>query len=84
MKLISLSCRLFANIFSGHVLLAILSSATFALVSDASTFIIGMVGPVIIIFAVFCLEFFIAFLQAYVFANLGAMYLGDTIVRSEH
>jgi F-type H+-transporting ATPase subunit a len=83
-KLVSLSGRLFANIFSGHVLLAILSGATFALLSDVSTFTIGIVGPVVIVFTVFCLEFFIAFLQAYVFANLGAMYLGDTIAKTEH
>lgn len=83
-KLVSLSGRLFANIFSGHVLLAILSGATFVLFEDITTFLFGIFGPTIIVFSVFCLEFFIAFLQAYVFANLGAMYLGDTIVKNEH
>jgi ATP synthase subunit 6 len=83
-KLVSLSGRLFANIFSGHVLLAILSGASFVLFGDITTFFLGIFGPTIIVFAVFCLEFFIAFLQGYVFANLGAMYLGDTIVKNEH
>lgn len=83
-KLVSLSGRLFANIFSGHVLLAILSGAVFTFFTDISTVLLGVMGPALIILCVFCLEFFIAFLQAYVFANLGAMYLGDVIVRSEH
>jgi len=83
-KLVSLSGRLFANIFSGHVLLAILSGATFTFFTDITTVALGLMGPAIIIFCVFCLEFFIAFLQAYVFANLGAMYLGDAVHKQEH
>jgi len=75
---------LFANLFSGHVLLAILSSATLTLLTDISLFTIGVFGPICVVFAVFCLEFFIAFLQAYVFANLGAMYLGDTLHKPTH
>jgi len=83
-KLVSLSGRLFANIFSGHVLLAILTGATFTFFTDITTVLLGLMGPALIIFCVFCLEFFIAFLQAYVFANLGAMYLGDVVVKSAH
>ena len=83
-KLVSLSGRLFANIFSGHVLLAILSGAVFVFFTDVTTVVLGLFGPALIIFCVFCLEFFIAFLQAYVFANLGAMYLGDVVVKSAH
>jgi len=83
-KLVSLSGRLFANIFSGHVLLAILTGATFTFFTDITTVLLGLMGPALIIFCVFCLEFFIAFLQAYVFANLGAMYLGDAVSKQEH
>lgn len=83
-KLVSLSGRLFANIFSGHVLLAILTGATFTFFTDITTVLLGLMGPALIIFCVFCLEFFIAFLQAYVFANLGAMYLGDVVSKQEH
>lgn len=83
-KLVSLSGRLFANIFSGHVLLAILTGATFTFFTDVTTVLLGLMGPALIIFCVFCLEFFIAFLQAYVFANLGAMYLGDAVSKQEH
>jgi len=83
-KLVSLSGRLFANIFSGHVLLAILTGATFTFFTDITTVPLGLMGPALIIFCVFCLEFFIAFLQAYVFANLGAMYLGDVVSKQEH
>jgi len=84
-KVVSLSCRLFANMFSGHVLLVILSGAILPLFSGSLTaFICGLTGPICVVIIVFFLEFFIAFLQAYVFATLGSMYLGDTILKKTH
>ena len=80
---IVLAVRLFANMFAGHVVLAVilgfilmakLWSATFFLVTPAS--IIGVVR---------LLELFVAFLQAYIFTFLSALFIGPPfiLIRSE-
>jgi len=68
---LSLSIRLFANMLAGHILLYILGSATLVL---------GVFGllPFLFIVAFFILEVGIAFLQAYVFTILLAIYLADS------
>ena len=73
---ISLSVRLFANILAGHTLLHILAGFVTSLL--ALSFIAGLV-PFIVLLAVTVLEFGIAFLQAYVFVVLLAIYLNDSI-----
>jgi F-type H+-transporting ATPase subunit a len=70
---ISLGVRLFANIMAGHTLLFIFSS--FILNVNV---IIGLT-IFIIIFAISCLEFMIALLQAYVFFVLTLIYFRDSI-----
>jgi ATP synthase subunit 6 len=72
----SLGIRLFANLMSGHTLLAILASFGFSIAQKS--IIIGIL-PFILILAVVCLEFMIAGLQAYVFTVLICIYLNDSI-----
>jgi len=72
---ISLAVRLFANMLAGHILLYILGNATIVL---SNSFIILGVFPFGFIFAFFILELGIAFLQAYVFTILLAIYLSDS------
>lgn len=73
----SLSIRLFANMMAGHTLLFILSGFILAFVKSA--FFILAILPMILVIAVLCLEVGIAFLQAYVFTVLIAIYFNDAL-----
>jgi len=73
----SLGIRLFANLMSGHTLLAIL--ANFAFLISKKSFIIFLV-PFLLITAIVGLEIMIAMLQAYVFTVLVCIYLNDSLV----
>jgi ATP synthase subunit 6 len=76
----SLGIRLFANLMSGHTLLAIL--ANFAFLIFENSLIIGII-PIILIVAIVGLEAMIAGLQAYVFTVLVCIYLNESI-RGSH
>lgn len=73
-KAFSLAIRLFANIMSGHTLLAILTSFVFDL--GRVKFYFGLF-PLVVIILVCFLELAIAFLQAYVFFILVLIFLKD-------
>ena len=73
-KIFSLAIRLFANMMSGHVLLHILTGFLIKLGKQNLLFIIF---PVLLIGGIILLEFGIAFLQAYVFATLLAIYFEE-------
>lgn len=79
-RFISLAVRLFANMVAGHALLKIL--LLFLVVISASlsavAFVGGLIGFVAIL-AVFVLEVFIAFLQAYVFVFLLLIYAKELL-----
>ena len=77
---ISLGLRLAANIFSGHMLLNILSGFTFNIITLGGIlpFIFGLL-PLGFIVAFSGLEFAIAFIQAQVFIILSCSYLKDSI-----
>ena len=72
----SLAIRLFANMMSGHTLLAILGNFTFIL--SKTNFLISLI-PFILITAIVGLELMIAALQAYVFTVLICIYINDSI-----
>jgi ATP synthase subunit 6 len=76
-KAFSLAIRLFANIMSSHILLHIL--AGFALKILDFNLIVGLI-PCILILAIVFLEIGIAFLQAYVFTVLLAIYFEETFI----
>jgi len=76
-KAFSLAIRLFANIMSSHLLLNIL--AGFALKILYFNLIVGLI-PCILILAIVFLEIGIAFLQAYVFTVLLAIYFEETFI----
>jgi F0F1-type ATP synthase membrane subunit a len=89
-KVFSLAIRLFANIMSSHILLHILAGFTIKILDF--NLILGLI-PCIIILVIVFLEIGIAFLQAYVFTVLLAIYfeetfklleLSPTIKKSEH
>jgi F-type H+-transporting ATPase subunit a len=74
-KSFALMIRLFANMVSGHVLLAVL---LMFIVDSAATVHVWYVGPATVIFSVLIslLEVMVAFLQAYIITFLTAMFLG--------
>ena len=80
-KTFALAMRLFANMIAGHILLAILLS----FVGDAAS-ALGTGGAVAISIPVILgsvainfLELFVAFLQAFIFTFLSAMFIGQAV-----
>ena len=73
---LSLGIRLFANMMSGHALLAILASFTLDI---SRKFFLVTIIPFILITAIVSLEVMIALLQAYVFTVLVCIYLHDAL-----
>ncbi|MEM9122688.1 MAG: F0F1 ATP synthase subunit A [Pseudomonadota bacterium] len=81
---ISLSVRLFANMFAGHTMLKVFAGFVVGLAGfgTANASAGGMAMAIIPLFAataVTALEFLVAFLQAYIFAILTSIYLNDAI-----
>lgn len=84
-KVLSLSVRLFANMFAGHVLTKVLISLIWALIlkiSFAPLFLSLLLALLVI--AILGLELFICFLQAYVFVNLASIYLDQAVSFLKH
>ena len=76
-KPFSLMVRLFANILAGHVL--ILSVVALVFISaKMGPVLFGSMSFVAVLFGIFmdCLELLVAFLQAYVFTMLSAVFIG--------
>lgn len=78
-KPIALMIRLFANITAGHIVILSLISLIFIFQSLA-------IAPVSIIFVVFMdmIELLVAFLQAYIFTLLSALFIGMAIEEHHH
>jgi F-type H+-transporting ATPase subunit a len=76
-KPFALAVRLFANMTAGHALVLALIGLTFTFQS----YIVG-VGASVMATAVMLLELFVAFLQAFVFMLLTAVFIG--LMRAEH
>ena len=83
MKPISLTIRLFANILAGHILILSLVCVIFV-VGKYGSVLIGSMSVVSVAFGVFMdmIELLVAFIQAYVFTMLSAIFIG--LARSEH
>jgi F-type H+-transporting ATPase subunit a len=75
---IVLAVRLFANMFAGHVVLAVVLGFTLMAWSSIAFWLVMPVS----IAGVICLsllELFVAFLQAYVFTFLSALFIGAAV-----
>jgi F0F1-type ATP synthase membrane subunit a len=79
MKCFSLSIRLFANIFSGHVLLYIIGSSVFLVLLQPEMFVVGFSLILPFFSVIIFMELFVAFLQAYVFSTLSSMYFKEIL-----
>jgi len=78
-RVFSLSIRLFANMMSGHALLKILIGFSWTLLGSGAVYIGLSIFPWIIVTMIMVLELLIAFLQAYVFVILIAIYINDIL-----
>ena len=78
-KPFSLMIRLFANITAGHIIILSLVGLIF-------TFKTVLVSPVSVAFALFIsiLELLVAFIQAYVFTLLSALFIGGAVAEDHH
>ena len=77
---ITLTLRLFANLFAGHLLVMIfVVGGTWLLTYTQHNLFYNLAGGVslIVSFAIFALELFVGFLQAYVFTILTAQYVSS-------
>lgn len=86
-KSFALCMRLFANMVAGHVLLAVLLSFI-ALSTAALGAAVGFGIAIIVVLssvAISCLEIFVAFLQAFIFTFLTAVFIGQAVnIHHEH
>ena len=78
-KHIVLAVRLFANMFAGHVVLAVILG--FILMAYSNWWVLGLVAPVSVagVICLSLLELFVAFLQAYIFTFLSALFIGMAV-----
>jgi F-type H+-transporting ATPase subunit a len=79
-KSFALCIRLFANMCAGHILLAILIS--FIAMAGAASAAVGFAIAVPVVLgsvAIFCLELFVAFLQAFIFTFLSCVFIGQAV-----
>lgn len=76
-KPFALAIRLFANMTAGHIVVLALIGLIFAFKSWAIGF-----APALMAVAIMMLELFVAFLQAYVFALLASVFIGQ--IREAH
>lgn len=75
----SLSIRLFANMLAGHILLGVFAGMSVSLI--AAGWLLGSFSilPLAVNIAITGFEFFVAFLQAYIYTVLASVYLRDAL-----
>lgn len=84
-KPFALIIRLFANMLAGHIVIICLISLIFVF-GGLSTAIGWGFSPISIAFSVFIylIEILVAFIQAFIFANLTAVFIGQAIEETQH
>jgi F-type H+-transporting ATPase subunit a len=76
---LTLSVRLYANMYAGHVVLGIFSIFTAMLLEASGVLKIMAVLPVALQVVLYALELFVAVIQAYIFAVLTSVYIGGAL-----
>jgi len=79
-KPLSLAVRLFCNMMAGHILIKVFAWFAFTLMG-ASTMLLFLLQyvPLLVLIPLFCLEFGVGFIQAFVFSLLTCLYLNDSL-----
>ncbi len=81
---VSLAIRLFANMTAGHVILKVFAGFVVSLLGAGAALKAVSIIPLLGIIAVTLLEVLVGFLQAYIFAILTCIYLGDAEHAADH
>lgn len=81
-KIVALAIRLFANMTAGHFVLLALLGLIISYGSFTAIGVFAILGPIALGLFVMFLEIFIAFIQAYIFAMLTAVFIG--LIRHAH
>ena len=81
MKPLSLMIRLFANITAGHIIILSLLGLIFMANNMGGAMTSVAISPVVLFFTLFLnlIELLVAFLQAFIFTLLTAMYIGSAV-----
>lgn len=87
MRALTLAVRLYGNMFAGHMVLGIFSLATTIFLTSAiqnaePLMALPSIAWIVILIAMYALEMLVAFLQAYVFTILSAVYV--SLATSDH
>lgn len=77
-KAISLGVRLAANITAGHILFAILSGFVWTMLTAGGILTLASIFPLFIVLFITIIEIAVAFIQAYVFSLLTAIYISES------
>jgi F-type H+-transporting ATPase subunit a len=75
----SLSVRLFANMLAGHILLGVFAGMSISLLAVGGLTGVFSSLPLLANIAITGFEFFVAFLQAYIYTVLASVYLRDAL-----
>ena len=80
LRVLTLAVRLYGNMFAGHMVLGIFALATSIFIQSAiatGNVLFGLppIGWMALLIAMYALECLVAFLQAYVFTTLSAVYI---------
>lgn len=85
-RVLTLAVRLYGNMFAGHMILGIFAIMTQFFILDLISFAnpagVAAIAWAVFLVAMYALECLVAFLQAYVFSVLTAVYVG--LAQSEH
>lgn len=76
---VTLSLRLFINMFAGHLMLKVIAGFSVAMFGLGFSGALGALAPMAFNVLMIGFELFVALIQAYVFALLTCIYLNDTI-----
>jgi len=84
-KSASLIIRLFANMLAGHIIIICLISLIFIFSSISKVAGIGF-SPISVAFAsfIYVIEVLVAFIQAFIFTNLTAVFIGQAVEEGHH
>jgi F-type H+-transporting ATPase subunit a len=80
---VSLAVRLFANLMAGHQIIVVFLGAAAGLAAATAWYVKPLaVLPLAATVAMSAFEIFVAFIQAFIFALLTALYLGEAMGES--
>lgn len=81
---LTLAVRLFANLYAGHIILGVFSAfVALFITTGVGGIFVGSISLVFLIL-MYAFEVFVAFIQAYVFTILTAVYIQSSVHASEH